>query len=191
MICRQPCLRKKKDTLPACSDLYIPVRPGHSFLFLFDQRAAISLVPFTMSTQQFTLMFTSRTCAGIFREPFPSRGLNATQDALIDATVDLLETRSLHSTTLQLGTSSTDHSTMLASLPNELLFDIGSRVPERHSVTKHALESANLAALSQVSRHLRAIALPELYREVVVTSEAQLCALENAPLQLLAHIRYV
>lgn len=76
-------------------------------------------------------------------------------------------------------------------LPNELLYEVASLVPERHRVTRHVLESANLASLARVSRLFRAHALPELYREVAINSEAQLCALERAPSRLLARIRFV
>lgn len=82
---------------------------------------------------------------------------------------------------------------IMLNLPNELLYAVATLVPDRHPVTGRVLESAtvNLASLSCVSRRVRDIALSELYREVVITSEAKLCSLQHAPPHHLARIRYV
>ena len=65
-------------------------------------------------------------------------------------------------------------STPVITLPNEILSEIASYVPTRHSHFGYAVEAKSIAALSATSRKMRAIALPYLLRDVVVTSRKQL-----------------
>ncbi|KAF9520331.1 hypothetical protein BS47DRAFT_754093 [Hydnum rufescens UP504] len=74
-------------------------------------------------------------------------------------------------------------------LPNELLSEIASYVPDRHPVWGYTTDSYFLAALSTTSRKLRAVSLPYLYRETLITSQRQLQSLANSPVHLLLLIR--
>lgn len=77
----------------------------------------------------------------------------------------------------------------LIRLPNELLLEIAGYLPDRHPDLGYVIESANLASLSSVSRKLRAITLPLLFREVSIISEDRFRQLDGVPSQLLKHLR--
>ena len=77
------------------------------------------------------------------------------------------------------------------SLPNELLSEIASYVPTRHSEFGYAVDSASVAALSATSQKMRAVTVPYLFRDVVISNENQLHALACVSEDLLALIRYV
>lgn len=79
----------------------------------------------------------------------------------------------------------------LTALPTELLLEIVINVPERHAHTGCVIEASNLAALSRASRTLRAVALPIMHREVILTSEKQLRSFQTMPKELLECVRYV
>ena len=79
----------------------------------------------------------------------------------------------------------------LSELPTEILLDIALNVSERHTHKGYVIEASNLAALSSVSRRMRAVTLPIMHREVVVSSEKQLRALGTMSKDLLACVRCV
>ena len=81
-------------------------------------------------------------------------------------------------------------STPIMTLPNEILSEIASYVPARHSQFGYAVEAKSIAALSATSRKMRAIAVPYLFRDIVITSEKQLFALSTINEDLLELIRY-
>ncbi|KAF8339775.1 uncharacterized protein EI90DRAFT_3012716 [Cantharellus anzutake] len=73
-------------------------------------------------------------------------------------------------------------------LPTELLINIASYLSCRHPNYGYPVESANLAALSSVSRLLHAIATPLLYQQIPITSESQLGLLCRSPLKCLEYV---
>lgn len=77
----------------------------------------------------------------------------------------------------------------IMNLPNELLCEIASEISTRHSSRGYVTESADLAAFSSVSRTMNAVAHPLLYKEIAITSERQLYALEMASDDVLARVR--
>jgi len=80
----------------------------------------------------------------------------------------------------------------IMQLPNELLADIASYIPERHptDINHYVIESRSICAFSATSHAMRSISLPYLYGEVAITSDEQLHALADAPDHLLVHLRY-
>ncbi|KAF8314369.1 uncharacterized protein EI90DRAFT_3022369 [Cantharellus anzutake] len=62
----------------------------------------------------------------------------------------------------------------LLSLPPELLTEISSYIPDRHPTLGYVTNSSDIAAFSSVSRGLRAIARPVLFRSVPITSKVRL-----------------
>lgn len=79
----------------------------------------------------------------------------------------------------------------LSSLPTEILLEIAIHISERHTHAGYVVEACNLAALSRVSRRMRAVTLPIMHREAIVSSEKQLRALARMSKDLLACIRCV
>lgn len=77
----------------------------------------------------------------------------------------------------------------IMSLPNEILSEIASYVPTGHPEFGYAIEAKSIAALSATSRKMRAIAVPYLFRDVVITSEKQLLALSTVNEELLDLVR--
>lgn len=77
----------------------------------------------------------------------------------------------------------------IAVLPVELLSKIAHEVPERHEQLGYVVNARSLASLARVSRTLRGVAQPLLFKEIVITSEHQLHALVNAPVELLETIK--
>lgn len=77
-------------------------------------------------------------------------------------------------------------------LPDELLAEIASYIPERHPKDKnhYVINSRSIHAFSATSHTLRSIGLPYLYDEVAIASDEQLHSLADAPDHLLARIRY-
>lgn len=77
----------------------------------------------------------------------------------------------------------------LAYLPVELLSKIAYEVPERHERFGYVVDARPLASLARVSQVLRGVAQSVLFREVIITSEHQLHALVNSPIELLESVR--
>lgn len=82
-------------------------------------------------------------------------------------------------------------STPVMTLPNELLAEIVQHIPARHASNGYVVDLQALAAFSSVSRIMRAVAIPYLYREVPITSERQLRALRTVPPHLLQYTQCV
>lgn len=83
----------------------------------------------------------------------------------------------------------TNTATPIMKLPNELLSEIARLIPGRHASLGYTTDCTSLSALSCVSRVMRAVALPHLFREVPITSERQLSALQAVPADLLHLVR--
>ncbi|KAF8332672.1 uncharacterized protein EI90DRAFT_3122413 [Cantharellus anzutake] len=77
----------------------------------------------------------------------------------------------------------------LLRLPNELLSLIAEYVSERHPSFDYAVECTSLAALSLTCRHMRAICIPHLFRDIPITSDYHLAALGRCSSALLRHVR--
>ena len=85
--------------------------------------------------------------------------------------------------------SKTSRPVVTPSLPTELLEEIIIGTSLRHQHGGYIIEARSLSALSRVSRRLRAIVLPIMYREVVLTSEKQLRAFQHVPFVLMGFVR--
>ena len=79
----------------------------------------------------------------------------------------------------------------LFKLPDELLLEIASCVSAHHPYYGYPVESSNLASLSSVSRLMRVIVIPLLYRQIPVTSERQLSLLCMASTKFLGFVQCV
>ena len=75
------------------------------------------------------------------------------------------------------------------NLPNELLAEITSYIPTRHSKSGYVVEIKSLAALSATSRTMCAVATPFLFKEIIITNERQLHALAGTPKRLMALVQ--
>ena len=79
----------------------------------------------------------------------------------------------------------------LTLLPTELLLEIATNVSERDTHAGYVIEASNLASLSRTSQRLRAVMLPIMHREVILTTEKQLRSFRTMPQDLLECVRYV
>jgi hypothetical protein len=77
----------------------------------------------------------------------------------------------------------------IMTLPNELLAEIASHIPIRHSRSGYVVEVKGLASLSATSRTMCAVATPFLFKEVAITNERQLHALAGVSKDLLALVQ--
>jgi hypothetical protein len=77
----------------------------------------------------------------------------------------------------------------IMNLPNELLAEIASYIPTRHSKSGYVIEVKSIASLSATARAMCAVATPFLFKEVAITNERQLHALAGVSKDLLALIR--
>ncbi|KAF8341645.1 uncharacterized protein EI90DRAFT_3034707 [Cantharellus anzutake] len=77
----------------------------------------------------------------------------------------------------------------ISSLPNELLYEIATYLPIRHSTKDFVNDNRDVAAFSMLSGRMRSVALPLLFHEISITSESQLEALSKVPEDLLGEVR--
>src|SRR5260221_5224685 len=76
----------------------------------------------------------------------------------------------------------------VSSLPNELLYEIVSYLPVRNDSKGFVNDIQDVAACSMGSRRMRFIALPSLFRYVVITSHSPLASLSKVPSYLLNQV---
>ena len=79
--------------------------------------------------------------------------------------------------------------TPIMNLPNELLAEIASYIPTRHSKSGNVIEVKNLAALAATSRTMCAVTTPFLFKEIATTNERQLHALARVSKDLLTLVQ--
>ena len=75
--------------------------------------------------------------------------------------------------------------TPIMNLPNELLAEIASYIPTRHSMSGYVVEVTSLASLATTSRTMCAVTTPFLFKETAITHERQLHALARVSKDLL------
>ncbi|KAF8330151.1 uncharacterized protein EI90DRAFT_3060881 [Cantharellus anzutake] len=75
------------------------------------------------------------------------------------------------------------------TLPSELLAEIASYLPSRHSVAGYVVDSTDLIALSMTSRWIRVACVPILFRDVPILSAGALYALQSLPSHLVGYIK--
>jgi len=79
--------------------------------------------------------------------------------------------------------------TPIMTLPNELLAEIASYIPIRHSQSGYVIEAKSLASLTVTSRTMCAVATPFLFKEIAITNERQLHALARVSKDLLTLVQ--
>jgi len=79
--------------------------------------------------------------------------------------------------------------TPIMTLPNELLAEIASYIPTRHSKSGYVVEVKSLASLAAASRTMCAVTTPFLFKEIAITNGRQLHALAHVSKDLLTLVQ--